>query len=278
MVPPKVRDILLQSRIFYFTFSGLGIVAIMFLESDSSWWTTLRLIIELIVASLLYIKSSESPGSVVLDEIELQSHSASQGSLEQLQQQIPEKNYCEECRIYQTFRTKHCKQCMRCIPKYDHHCFWIGTCVGELNHRQFWAFLGSQCIFCLDGFFIFINQLDHYHEVDEDSEVERYSILFWYSFGMCCMSFGFMIFTGVLFFYHSMLIMTGQTTWEKTKRDKITYLNFYPKFYHPYNYGIIQNLKLTFLHQGKLSNWDPPPLDQIQRQINIFDNEYYSCC
>lgn len=47
-----------------------------------------------------------------------------------------------------------------------------------------------------------------------------------------------------------MLILTGKTTWEHTKRNKISYLNFYPRYYHPYNYGYIENIKLTFFHKG----------------------------
>jgi palmitoyltransferase len=59
---------------------------------------------------------------------------------------------------------------------------------------------------------------------------------------MAAIAFGFGIFTGALMLYHSMLIMTGKTTWEHTKRDKISYLNYYPKFYHPYDFGILKNI------------------------------------
>lgn len=74
-------------------------------------------------------------------------------------------------------------------------------------------------------------------------------------------SFGFGIFTGALLLYHTMLILTGKTTWEHTKRDKISYLNFYPRYYHPYNFGFIENIKITFFHKGIQSHWIPPSKD-----------------
>ena len=38
----------------------------------------------------------------------------------------PERRFCEICRSFQPYRTKHCIKCERCVLKYDHHCFWIG--------------------------------------------------------------------------------------------------------------------------------------------------------
>jgi len=39
----------------------------------------------------------------------------------------PELRYCEECKVTQPYRTKHCDLCERCVHKFDHHCFWVGN-------------------------------------------------------------------------------------------------------------------------------------------------------
>ena len=50
--------------------------------------------------------------------------------------------------------------------------------------------------------------------------------------------------------------------------------------YEPFNYGIIQNIKLTFFHKGKCYNWELPTLEEAEanKYFNYRENEYYSCC
>eukprot|EP01017_Pseudomicrothorax_dubius_P027896 TRINITY_DN3268_c0_g1_i4.p1 TRINITY_DN3268_c0_g1~~TRINITY_DN3268_c0_g1_i4.p1 ORF type:complete len:231 (+),score=12.68 TRINITY_DN3268_c0_g1_i4:173-865(+) len=69
------------------------------------------------------------------------------GVQENLLRAKPDKHYCEECQMWQPYRTKHCPYCKKCVHKFDHHCYWIGSCVGELNHRRFWLFLLVQTLF-----------------------------------------------------------------------------------------------------------------------------------
>ncbi|KAF9239447.1 zf-DHHC-domain-containing protein [Melanogaster broomeanus] len=62
---------------------------------------------------------------------------------------LPERRYCDKCKIVKPPRAHHCRACGTCILKYDHHCPWIGHCVGAFNHKFFINFLQWASIFCL---------------------------------------------------------------------------------------------------------------------------------
>ncbi|CAD8122765.1 unnamed protein product [Paramecium sonneborni] len=282
VVPPEVSDIGRACKRFLFTTEFAGFLILTFFQNEMTLSIGIRLLIEAILAAYFYLKCSDSSGIPlkVDEEQEISQLSISTQQRDNSQQesyQIPQKYVCQECNIIQPYRTKHCKKCKKCIPKYDHHCFWVGGCIGELNHRTFWLFLYFQCLLCFDALFQFNKQLSLYSIYQEDKE-NKYQQQYLIILLIGAISFGFGIFTGALLFYHTMLIMTGQTTWEHTQRDKITYLKFYPKFYHPYNYGMFKNIRITFFHKNQQSHWIPPLKDQIQEQCNLFDNKYYSCC
>lgn len=42
--------------------------------------------------------------------------------------------------------------------------------------------------------------------------------------------------------YHTMLIMSGITTWEHMSRQRISYLKYLPAGINPFSKGIIQNI------------------------------------
>jgi hypothetical protein len=54
--------------------------------------------------------------------------------------------FCEQCRVEQNLKVKHCRVCQQCILGWDHHCVWVGTCIGIENHRYFLLYLGSQTL------------------------------------------------------------------------------------------------------------------------------------
>ncbi|CAD8210515.1 unnamed protein product [Paramecium octaurelia] len=282
VVPNEVKDIGIACKRFLFTTEFAGFLILTLFQNELVLSIGIRLLIEAILAAYFYINCRDSPGNPLSgdedQELSQLSISTQQRDNTQQESQIPDRNFCQECKIIQPFRTKHCTKCKKCIPKYDHHCFWVGGCIGELNHRTFWLFLFFQCLLCFDGLFQFNQQLGLYSIYEEEQSDNKYQYQYFVILLFGTISFGFGIFTGALFLYHTMLIITGQTTWEHTKRDKITYLKFYPKFYHPYNYGLIRNIRLTFFHRNVQSHWIPPQKDQIQEQCNIFDNKYYSCC
>lgn len=51
---------------------------------------------------------------------------------------------------------------------------------------------------------------------------------------------------GILFLYHSYLMLTGQTTWEQASRYRIYYLKDLPDLENPFNEGYFRNV-LAFM-------------------------------
>jgi len=186
----------------------------------------------------------------------------------------PEQKYCEVCRILQPFRTRHCIFCERCVSKFDHHCALIGGCVGELNHRKYWIFLLSQTLLQLWTYAIANSGINYVYTktvdvVDNEGnpidyfEEDNYKRLDYYIYLLIAfLIFVSTIFTGALLLFHTMLILTNQTTWEFTRKDTLSYLRMYPKSYHPFSKGTFGNIKMIFFHGNKIRQWELPPIPE----------------
>ncbi|KAK6620951.1 hypothetical protein RUM43_011250 [Polyplax serrata] len=46
---------------------------------------------------------------------------------------------CPACKLKMEPRNFHCKICMECIPKYDHHSYWLNCCIGGKNFHCYLA-------------------------------------------------------------------------------------------------------------------------------------------
>lgn len=63
------------------------------------------------------------------------------------------------------------------------------------------------------------------------------------------------IIVGLLFLYHSYLMLTGQTTWEQASRHRIHYLKDLPSLTNPFNEGCLCNT-LRFIFHGRVRDWE----------------------
>lgn len=184
----------------------------------------------------------------------------------------PEMHVCTHCNIVQPLRTKHCNDCERCVSRYDHHCFFVGTCVGQRNHFVFWCYLLVQSF--MMGW-AFVMEMDGFISTDSISSWFYANglilvvtlvmfILFWLPFG--------------LWLFHTFLIITNQTTWEVTKRRKITYLQEVPEDEFPFDIGCFGNIKEFYRMRAKNIVWNvPEDINTRTKKFNIWNNKYWSC-
>ena len=162
----------------------------------------------------------------------------------------------------------------RCVKKFDHHCFWVGTCVGEKNHARFVWYLAAQTALIVWAFHVSNSGWKY---------METFHELFEYNAGPVCMSitlFIFIMFVGSLLGFHLYLIVTAQTTWEVSSRDKISYLRGVPNNVYAFSHGPVRDTK-------EFCCAPPPPrytlrsfewMREWSRTETIWENKYYVCC
>ncbi|EDO17680.1 hypothetical protein Kpol_1004p57 [Vanderwaltozyma polyspora DSM 70294] len=49
--------------------------------------------------------------------------------------------WCDTCKSLKIGRTHHSKRLGYCIPRFDHHCMWVGTVIGKSNYLLFTQFV-----------------------------------------------------------------------------------------------------------------------------------------
>eukprot|EP01117_Protostelium_nocturnum_P002317 TRINITY_DN12980_c0_g1_i1.p1 TRINITY_DN12980_c0_g1~~TRINITY_DN12980_c0_g1_i1.p1 ORF type:complete len:333 (+),score=86.53 TRINITY_DN12980_c0_g1_i1:192-1190(+) len=180
-------------------------------------------------------------------------------------------HYCNRCKILQPMRTKHCFKCERCVERYDHHCFFLGNCVGKNNHRHFFIYLILQTFCCI--YFIFLAIKGFKSQPDIHAWIARnYLIL-----TAILLDVFLLPVPSILLFFHLYLVFTNQTTWERTKRNHITYLKDLPDHSMPFDRGCHRNLYNFFMKPDVEVEWmyDPHPTQTLAGKL--CDNEHYSC-
>ncbi|KAI3650474.1 hypothetical protein MP228_003955 [Amoeboaphelidium protococcarum] len=81
-------------------------------------------------------------GTEVIDEF-----SQSVSSPVQLNPQIKR---CFKCSLEVSIDTIHCRYCDKCIPRMDHHCFFLNTCIGQVLRFALYGNLAFLSVFELN--------------------------------------------------------------------------------------------------------------------------------
>ena len=163
------------------------------------------------------------------------------------------------------------------VRKYDHHCFWIGGWVGELNHRKFFWFLLLKFLCLLN---LFDTMMSGYGFADNIEDYQtKFHVKTVFLF-FIIIAIGFLFFVGILLFYHGFLIITNQTTWEHSRRSVISYLKVYHRTIFPFDYGIVNNIKMIMFHGNYVREWvlRHPQILRSRDGFNYWVNDYYNWC
>ncbi|CAI5973361.1 unnamed protein product, partial [Closterium sp. NIES-64] len=128
------------------------------------------------------------------------------------------RRWCPYCRVQQPVRAKHCYDCGRCVLRFDHHCFWVSTCIGLRNHARFWVYLVLECcltcwslLICLSAF---TAPISPNHWLEHQLSALAFTALL----------LPLAVFLAILVCFHTHLILTAQTTYEATRKHRISYL------------------------------------------------------
>lgn len=181
--------------------------------------------------------------------------------------EVKTQNFCLVCQNEKPLRTKHCYKCGVCCSRYDHHCDLLGVCIGSKNHKNFWFLLLFECISIFLSIYI--------------------SLQVWldggYIFGIIIafLNLLWLVIPFSLFFFHTWMITSNQTTWEFLKHDKIIYLKDLDEEILPFDLGFRKNIfEFFFKMHDPNYMWEIPyeiyEKDYVPKS-NFCNNKHYSC-
>lgn len=211
---------------------------------------TIGLYIALQLSSPGYVVTTGTPIDTDEDEGEEKIELMNTGETGQHPRQV--YHFCSKCRITQPLRSKHCDECNKCVRQYDHHCNCAGTCIGQDNRRLFLLYVMMQTI---EAYWNVSITCSLYRSRSTAGEWIQYNGGYLI---LHLALLGALFLNVLLCFMHWYFVVTNQTTWEFSRRDKITYLKHLPSEHmNPFHRGSCVNLALFWSGQfEKLNDWN----------------------
>lgn len=168
---------------------------------------------------------------------------------EHLEQALMEQSYCVHCHAELRARTKHCHDCCRCVRRMDHHCWWLGNCVGERTHCIFVCYLACET-FLLFSTCYFAVIAAHAVAAGRDDTGRRFQTVAEMApapieliSAVLCIPFTALtaLASLTLLLFQCALVLRGETTWEKLKRQHLNSVAQLPPDERPYDRGPLRN-------------------------------------
>ncbi|EFJ32617.1 hypothetical protein SELMODRAFT_439586 [Selaginella moellendorffii] len=208
---------------------GVGLLILLYEELQHqifsyTWYALLYLVLIVVTVIQYYRVAGSSPGYVE----DLENDPEFEAGIKAVAGSTP-FSHCSTCRVVQPPRTKHCHDCNKCVLRFDHHCVWLDTCIGQYNHRRFWWYVFLETFLCIWSTVLYFLAF----HLQKSSAWPQNLLLLVTFVGLLCCS----IFLTTLLVFHSYLVLTNQTTYEKTRRTRIPYLRNLPKDAHPFSKG-----------------------------------------
>jgi len=171
---------------------------------------------------------------------------------DQLAVALVDQSYCMHCHAELRPRTKHCHDCCRCVRRMDHHCWWLGNCVGERTHCTFVAYLVLETLLLFSTCFFAVCAAHRVTTGRDDSgrplmRVEEVAPApLEVMSAVLCIAFGGLsgLASLTLLTFQCTLVLRGETTWEKIKRQQLNSLAQLPPDERPYDRGPLRNSRI----------------------------------
>ena len=163
--------------------------------------------------------------------------------------------FCEFCHCLKPIRASHCRTCNICVLRRDHHCPWTGHCIGRDNHLFFIIFVFFESISDSLAFFSLILSIKRLLLVNLTCLWPKFFIFYLvpWSIYTSYQSFN-------LLYSNIINVLHNETFNEIKKRNQIYYLKSYPLSIHPFDRGIINNIKEFLTMKDKKLEYQIPKL------------------
>jgi hypothetical protein len=146
---------------------------------------------------------------------------------------------CTTCLRWKVDRAHHCKQCGKCVLKMDHHCPWLANCIGFRNYKFFCLTIFYGMVTSLIIFFTFWEVVIAIN-LDYEESILKCTVL---TMTYIC-NFGMMCFLSWLFGNNWSLLLSNQTTIEKSDKDRFATTGI--KSFNFYDQGSLRNFTSVF--------------------------------